>query len=263
MEKIDLATILAPINETLPPALWLKQYITSKNEVLKEFIFEIHVSVSSETHEGLIHGMPANSILVNDEQEVDSEVAQYLNNSCKQCVAAEFEKYQQHKTSVYITSDVVFNEQKFSCKHACHNCHSTGKVSCESCTGNGYVSCMRCHGSGKIYLHASGTQQPKVQVCNYCNNGRAQCVTCFSTGEVDCHNCGGYGFNSWVKSGYFKSQIVYKTVFDDPQQIMAMNIQALPIQKLLAICKFEQIEAILGESSFVIRYKASLPTLEI
>lgn len=267
MDKINISTALASINKILPQKLNIEKFITSTSESVKEFQFEVVVHISNSSHSELICGAPHYvSKLVDNEKQINIESIKYINENLSKIVADQLNKYQNHKTSIYLTQETKIVESSFYCKHSCASCSSTGKVTCKTCDGSGYYSCTRCHGSGRVYLNNQQTKQPKAHPCNYCNNGRAQCTTCNSSGSVVCSSCDGETFNSIVKNVYFNANVSYLTKFqnNDTTSLLAKTINKTPIDKLITICKFEQIDSIsTDESSFTIQYKASIPVVVI
>lgn len=266
MEKINVTNALFNVNKLLSKQFKIEQYITEQRESFKTFSFELMVNLSEYSDGELINGSPEfSSNIVENKKQVESEIEKYLVNNKLNVLKQEFEKYQYQKTSVYVSPSTSVAEESFYCKQRCNYCAATGRVRCEACIGNGYVTCGRCHGSGKTHFHDSKTNQAKVQTCNFCNNGRAQCTTCSSSGFVVCDDCGGETFNSWLMTACFKLDIVYKPIFDndDNKSIFAITVKNMSIQKLLTICKFEQYDSKLTDSSFIIFYKASIPVLSL
>lgn len=266
MDTINLSAALSKINNLLPKKLNLEQYIVKRNEVFKTFTLDVELSILSDSSTEMVHGAPSCAgELVDSMDSLDSRSRRYVETNKRRVLQQEFDKYQVNKTSVFIDPSKIVDEHNFYCKCKCEACGSTGHIKCAPCAGTGYVSCSRCHGSGKIYLNDSKTKQPKMQMCNYCNAGRAQCSNCLSACFITCEGCNGETFNSFVEKVYFNTNVVYNKQFDiSSNNIFATAIRNMPINKLLTVCKFEQISSSsMSESKFSVSYKASLPVIEL
>ena len=266
MDTINLSAALSKINKLLPKKLNLEQYIVKRNEVFKTFTLDVEVSILSDSSTEMVHGAPnCAGELVDSMDSLDSRSRRYVETNKRRVLQQEFDKYQVNKTSVFIDPSKIVDEHNFYCKCKCEACGSTGHIKCAPCSGTGYVSCSRCHGSGKIYLNDSKTKQPKMQMCNYCNAGRAQCSNCLSACFITCEGCNGETFNSFVEKVYFNTNVFYNKHFDiSSNNIFATAIRNMPINKLLTVCKFEQISSSsMSESKFSVSYKASLPVIEL
>ena len=265
MEKINLSAAFADINRLLPEKLNIEKFITNRQDLYKDFIFEVHVVIHSGTFGELLHGSPENSTLLNNRGEVESVINNYVNTNLDKVLNTQLNKYLQQKTSVFIDDLDFIANLRHHCKEICTTCGATGKNKCENCHGIGYVSCNRCHGSGKIYANTIKSKEPTVQSCHYCNNGRAQCTHCLSSGLIDCIDCNGETFNSWSLNGYFKADVDYKTIFeeDNDKTEFALAVRNMTIQKLLSVCRFEQFEYVVNGTKLIIRYKAGLPVVNL